>query len=408
MFTLKNINIKDYTYNLPSEKIAKYPLTKRNNSKLLIYKDKKVSQANFNALTEILPAETLLVLNDTKVIQARLHFWKETGAKIEIFCLNPYEPADYSQAFNAIGKCKWKCIVGNLKKWKNQILIKKFTIDNTEYQLTANRVGEEQDSQIIEFQWKSELTFGTILENIGTTPIPPYLDRKAEQNDKQTYQTVYSKFDGSVAAPTAGLHFTKDVFDKLQKKNISTSEITLHVGAGTFRPVKSDTIGEHEMHTENFYVTRTNLQKYISNLGNITSVGTTSMRSLESLYWLGVKLLNKNSQIENKLFISQWEVYNMPQNIDPKIALEALIKYMSLKNIETLYAATQIIIAPGYKFRIVNNLITNFHQPRSTLLLLVAAFVGNNWKKIYNYALTNEFRFLSYGDSSYLTCTTNY
>ena len=401
----KSIKIIDYSYNLLNKKIAKYPLSNREQSKLLVYKDGMISEKKFNQIYEVVPSDSLLVVNNTKVIQARMYFKKETGAKIEIFCLNPIEPADYEMAFSQKNSCKWKCIVGNLKKWKNTILTKKIFLENTEYQINASRVGEEGNSQIIEFSWKEDITFGEILENSGNTPIPPYLNRMPEESDKTTYQTVYSEHKGSVAAPTAGLHFTDSVFQKLKEKNIDIARLTLHVGAGTFKPVKAKKIGEHEMHTEQFFVTKITLNQFIANIGKITSVGTTSMRTLESLYWLGVKIYtSKLSDSSNKkdLFISQWEVYELPQNIDTKTALLSLLKYLEDKNADFLEAATQIIIAPGYKFKVVNNLITNFHQPQSTLLLLVSAFIGDDWNKVYDYALENNFRFLSYGDSSFL------
>ncbi len=404
----KSIKIIDYSYKLLDKKIAKYPLPNREESKLLVYKDGTISEKKFNQISEVVPSDSLLVVNNTKVIQARMYFWKETGAKIEIFCLNPVEPADYELAFSKKNNCQWKCIVGNLKKWKNNILTKIVIIDNAEYQINASRVGEEGNSQIVEFSWEADITFGEILENSGNTPIPPYLNRESEKSDIKTYQTVYSKHKGSVAAPTAGLHFTDAVFQSLKAKNIDIAKLTLHVGAGTFKPVKSEKIGEHEMHTEQFFVDKKTLNQLIANIGKITSVGTTSMRTLESLYWLGVKIYNNNlesSELSKKfgtLKVSQWEVYNLPQNIDTKTAFLSLLKHLEAKNVDFLEASTQIIIAKGYEFKVVNNLITNFHQPQSTLLLLVSAFIGDDWKKVYNYALENDFRFLSYGDSSFL------
>jgi len=404
----KSIKIIDYSYNLLDKKIAKYPLANREQSKLLVYEDSIISEKKFNQISEVVPDDSLLVVNNTKVIQARMYFWKDTGAKIEIFCLNPVEPADYELAFSQKNSCKWKCIVGNLKKWKNNYITKKILIENTEYQINASRVGEEGNSQIVEFSWDGDITFGEILENSGNTPIPPYLNRNPEKSDKTTYQTVYSEHKGSVAAPTAGLHFTDAVFESLKAKNIDIAKLTLHVGAGTFKPVKSEEIGEHEMHTEQFFVTKETLNQLIENIGKTTSVGTTSMRTLESLYWLGVKihekLLSDTFKLSDSsgLFISQWEVYDLPQNIDTRTAFLSLLKYLEAQNTDFLEASTQIIIAPGYKFKVVNNLITNFHQPKSTLLLLVSAFIGDDWKKVYNYALENNFRFLSYGDSSFL------
>ncbi len=399
----KNILIDDFTYDLPSERIAKYPLDKRDESKLLIYKNKSIYEDNFKNINKYLQANSLLVFNNTKVIQARLIFHKETGARIEIFCLEPIAPSDFSLAFQKTEKCKWKCIVGNLKKWKNENISRTFQHNNKEYILTATKIDSNNSSQYIEFSWNNtELTFSEVLEAIGEIPIPPYLNREAEASDKERYQTIYSKHNGSVAAPTAGLHFTDNVFDKLKNKKIDFAELTLHVGAGTFKPVKSKTIGEHEMHTEHIYINRNTLQQLINNIGNITVVGTTSVRTLESIYWLGVKIIENNNIKPEELTISQWEVYNLNQNIDTSKALNAVLKYMIDNERITLSSTTQIIIVPEYKFRVINNLITNFHQPKSTLLLLIAAFIGDDWKKIYDYALNNNFRFLSYGDSCLL------
>ncbi|MBE9466775.1 MAG: S-adenosylmethionine:tRNA ribosyltransferase-isomerase [Bacteroidetes bacterium] len=399
----KDILIDSFTYDLPSEKIAKFPLDKRDESKLLVYKNKTVSQDHFKNIDNYLKENSLLVFNNTKVIQARLIFHKETGARIEIFCLEPLDPSDFSLAFQKTKKCKWKCIVGNLKKWKDKNLSRTFQFNEKEYILTANKIDSNNSSQEIEFSWNNkELTFSDVLEAIGEIPIPPYLNRESEESDKKQYQTIYSKHNGSVAAPTAGLHFTNDVFDKLKKKNIDFAELTLHVGAGTFKPVKSQTIGEHEMHTEHIFINIDTLQQLINNIGKITVVGTTSVRTLESLYWLGVKILEPNNIEPEDLKITQWEVYDLNQNISTLDALKAVHKYMIDKERITLSSTTQIIIVPGYKFRVINYLITNFHQPQSTLLLLISAFVGDDWKKIYDYALNNNFRFLSYGDSCLL------
>ncbi len=403
MKNAKSIKILDYSYNLPSEKIAKFPLTKRDASKLLVYKENNLLEKKFFQLSKLLPTDNLLVLNDTKVIQARLFFKKATGAKIEIFCLNPIEPSNYELAFSQKKSCKWKCIVGNLKKWKNGILSKNIIIDNIEYQLNATIIKRISNSQIIEFSWNGDITFGEVLEKTGNTPLPPYLNREPKESDKKTYQTLYSKHKGSVAAPTAGLHFTKHVFRDLKDSNIRVKRLTLHVGAGTFKPVKSEQIGDHKMHAESFLVSQDTLKALISNLGNITSVGTTSVRTLESIYWLGVKIIltEISEKLTDKpnLSLSQWEIYDLPQNLKTYKVLYNLLVYMQTYELDNIEASTQIIIVPGYKFRIVNNLITNFHQSQSTLLLLIAAFCGNDWKKIYNYALNNDFRFLSYGDS---------
>ena len=365
----KDILIDSFTYDLPSEKIAKFPLEKRDESKLLVYKNKTVSQDNFKNIDNYLQENSLLVFNNTKVIQARLIFHKETGARVEIFCLEPIDPSDFSLAFQKTEKCKWKCIVGNLKKWKDKNLTRTFKYNNKDYILTATKIESNNSSQYIEFSWNNN---------------------------------VDSKHNGSVAAPTAGLHFTDNVFDKLKNKNIDFAELTLHVGAGTFKPVKSQTIGEHEMHTEHIFINIDTLQRLINNIGKITVVGTTSVRTLESLYWLGVKILENKNIKSQDLKISQWEIYELNQNITTLDALNAVHKYMTDKDRVTLSSTTQIIIVPGYKFRVINYLITNFHQPKSTLLLLIAAFVGDDWKKIYDYALNNNFRFLSYGDSCLL------
>ena len=395
----KNIRIEEYTYNLPENRIAKYPLSERDQSQLLVYNKGELSKNQFTNINEYIDCDTTLVFNNTKVIQARLKFYKETGAGIEIFCLEPVEPSDYVLAFEQTEKITWKCIVGNLKKWKSGALIHKVIIEGSEIELKANILKPEGNSQIIEFTWNNkEVTFSEILENIGNTPIPPYLNRDSESIDKDRYQTIYSKQKGSVAAPTAGLHFTEQVLDKLKVKNIKVEEVTLHVGAGTFRPVKSETIDDHEMHTEHFVVEKQTLINLL-NSNHITTVGTTSVRTIESLYWLGVKLLTHGFLDAH---ISQWEAYELNETISKSESLKALINYLDEKKINHLHASTQIMIFPGYKFKLVDRLITNFHQPKSTLLLLIAAFIGDDWKKVYDFALNNDFRFLSYGDSSIL------
>ncbi len=399
MIDPKKIKISEFSYDLPQEKIAKFPLNQRDMSKLLVYKDKKIYENKFFYIDKFLPSDSLLVVNNTKVIYARLQFRKKTGAKIEIFILNPYEPSDYERAFRQNGKVKWICLVGNLKKWKSGELVKEFEYQGKSYRLTARYVSPQGEGHIIEFDFDRELTFSDVLETLGNIPIPPYLQREATENDKTTYQTVYSKIKGSVAAPTAGLHFTERVFEKLRKKNIQTAEVTLHVGAGTFKPVKSETIGQHNMHTEFFTVSAETISKLIEYQGNITSVGTTSMRTLESLYWVGYKLLTGKEPFN---FIEQWEIYEYKENISAQEALKAVKQYLKKHNLNAIFGNTQIIIVPGYEFKVVDRLITNFHQPQSTLLLLVAAFVGDDWKKIYDYALKHDFRFLSYGDSSLL------
>lgn len=395
----ENIRIEDYSYNLPDEKIAKYPLQERDQSQLLVYNQGDISKDNFINLNNYIDSDSTLVFNNTKVIQARLAFNKSTGAKIEIFCLEPIEPADYNLAFQETEKLKWKCIVGNLKKWKSGKLSKRISVENTEIDLQAERISSDANSHIIEFTWNNDsINFSQILENVGVTPIPPYLNRESETIDKDRYQTIYSKLKGSVAAPTAGLHFTERTLEKLKQKNISIAEVTLHVGAGTFKPVKTETIDEHEMHTEHFIINKKTIEN-LKKANKIVAVGTTSVRTIESIYWLGVKLLT-NQSFESH--ISQWEAYKLENNISKIDALNAIVQFMDSKNIDQIDASTQIMIFPGYTFKMVDVLITNFHQPKSTLLLLIAAFIGENWKNAYDFALNNEFRFLSYGDSSIL------
>ncbi len=398
---IKKTKIEDYIYQLNDNRIAKYPINKRENSKLLICNKDEIYHKNFSDLPELFNKNELLVFNNTKVIQARLHFYKSTGAKIEVFCLDPINPTDYNLVFQSNKQCEWKCIVGNLKKWKTGILTNEISVRNIKVSLNAEKIRQEGNSVIIKFSWNNtDFTFGEILENTGQTPIPPYLNRKSEISDKKRYQTVYSKFKGSVAAPTAGLHFTDNILSNLLSKGILTENITLHVGAGTFKPVKTGTIGEHEMHSEHFSVSKKSIKNIIENIDSITAVGTTTVRTLESLYWLGVKIITNNN-LDN-FYINQWEVYEYEQNIKPIDALTALKNHIIDSGNKTLNSKTQIIIVPGYKFRLVKKLITNFHQPKSTLLLLIAAFIGNKWKEIYNYAIENNFRFLSYGDSSLL------
>ena len=403
----KDIQINDYNYPLSDERIAKYPLKERDHSKLLIYKQGKVSEDVFFHVADYLPMGSLMVMNNTKVIQARLHFRKATGALIEIFLLEPALPADYEQMFQSRGRCEWFCLVGNLKKWKEGQLSRGFTIDDHEVTVTAERVGEAATSQRIAFTWDdNQLSMAEIIDSIGELPIPPYLNRKTEECDKTTYQTVYSKIKGSVAAPTAGLHFTADVLASLDNKGIEREEVTLHVGAGTFKPVKSLHIGEHDMHTETFCVKKQTIERLIAHQGHAVAVGTTSVRTLESLYYIGYKMLQLPDAEEQHWHVEQWEPYQMqvaPDDAPTTMeALQAIANYMQRNALTTLHGSTQIIIAPGYNYHIVKMLITNFHQPQSTLLLLVSAFVHGDWRNIYDYALQHEFRFLSYGDSSLL------
>ena len=403
----KDIQINDYNYPLSDERIAKYPLKERDHSKLLIYKQGKVSEDVFFHVADYLPMGSLMVMNNTKVIQARLHFRKATGALIEIFLLEPALPADYEQMFQSRGRCEWFCLVGNLKKWKEGQLSRGFTIDDHEVMVTAERVGEAATSQRIAFTWDdNQLSMAELIDSIGELPIPPYLNRKTEECDKTTYQTVYSKIKGSVAAPTAGLHFTADVLASLDNKGIEREEVTLHVGAGTFKPVKSLHIGEHDMHTETFCVKKQTIERLIAHQGHAVAVGTTSVRTLESLYYIGYKMLQLPNAEEQHWHVEQWEPYQMqvaPDDAPTTMeALQAIANYMQRNALTTLHGSTQIIIAPGYNYHIVKMLITNFHQPQSTLLLLVSAFVHGDWRNIYDYALQHEFRFLSYGDSSLL------
>ena len=405
-----NLLIKDFTYDLAEDRIAKYPLPERDASKLLVYKDGKITEDVYKNLDRHLPANSLLVFNDTRVIEARLLFQKSTGGIIEIFCLEPHEQyLDITTAMNQHGKVLWQCLVGGASKWKHgQILEKKIGPSN-EIILHARYVEKRIDCFVIEFSWNDDsLNFAEILHHAGVIPLPPYIKRAAERSDEERYQTIYAHHEGSVAAPTAGLHFTEHVFKTLQSKNIKTDFVTLHVSAGTFKPVKSETIGEHEMHAEFINVSRETIENIFQNLSeNVIPVGTTSLRTIESLYWLGVKLSTGNEQLTKaqgeSIELDQWECYELEKmNVEPKRALETLIHLMQKENIGRLITKTQILIAPPYKTRIASALITNFHQPQSTLLLLVAALIKEDWRKVYDYALQHDFRFLSYGDGCLL------
>ncbi len=398
----KHIQIRDYDYPLPDERIAKFPLTERDSSKLLVYEGGRISETVFRNLPSLLPEGSLMVFNNTRVIQARLHFRKgeaQDGALIEVFLLEPANPVEYQENFATKGSCSWYCLVGNLKKWKEGPLTRDFKIQNSKYKLTAERVGTHGTSQEIKFEWDASLTWAEVIDAVGELPIPPYLNRKTQESDKTTYQTVYSKIKGSVAAPTAGLHFTKRVLADIDAKGIEREEVTLHVGAGTFRPVKSEDIGGHDMHTEHIAVHRQTIERLLAHNGEAIAVGTTSVRTLESLYYLGVLA----SQGKEDLHVPQWMPYEYNDSLSVKDALTALLHYMDERQEDVLHASTQIIIAPGYKYHIVRRMITNFHQPQSTLLLLVSAFIGEGWHDVYDYALNHDFRFLSYGDSSMLT-----
>ncbi len=395
-----DIAIEDYTYHLPDERIAKYPLENRDLSKLLVFRNGCIEQKQFPDIISVLPSGAMLVFNNTKVIQARLKFKKTTGAEIEIFCLEPLSPAEVQIAFDSREKTTWKCIVGNARKWKNDPLIKTITIDNQKVNIEVSKGEQLYDAWQVTFKWDNpHFSFAEIIEHIGLTPIPPYLNRETETIDLDRYQTVYSEHKGSVAAPTAGLHFTKAILNKLEAKGHQLLNITLHVGAGTFKPVKSEKIADHDMHTEHFVITQQAIQALINNEQPVIAVGTTSVRTLESLYWYGVRILEGRSIDKG---VQQWDPYNLNGSISRTEALNALLGFMEKNQINTLSGRTSIIIVPGYEFRIIKGLITNFHQPQSTLLLLISAIVGQKWKDIYQYALNNGFRFLSYGDSSLL------
>ena len=401
----KDIHISEYNYELPDERIAKFPKAERDHSKLLVYNKGEVREDIFYNLPNYLPQGALMVYNNTKVIQARLHFRKETGALIEIFLLEPAEPADYEQMFQQTRRCSWLCLVGNQKKWKEGTLCRELRIKNEELRISATRRGEHGTSQWIDFEWDNErVNFAEILDEMGELPIPPYLNRETQESDKTTYQTVYSKIKGSVAAPTAGLHFTERVLSDIDARGIEREEVTLHVGAGTFKPVKSDTIGEHPMHTEYIAVRRHTLERLLAHNCEVIAVGTTSVRTLESLYYMGLKVVQNPDIREEELHVNQWEPYEEGRckMEDVRSVIQALLDWMIRKELTVLHSSTQIIIAPGYTYHIVKMLITNFHQPQSTLLLLVSAFVKGDWHKIYDYALAHDFRFLSYGDSSLL------
>lgn len=403
----KQLQIKDFDYNLTDEKIAKHPLEKRDSSKLLIYNKGEIQEDVYLNLAEYLPASSLIIFNNTKVVEARLLFKKQTGTTIEIFCLEPADDyADITSAMLQQKKVLWKCLVGNAKKWKDEVLAKTLSVNEKEIEFTARKISRQGENFLIEFLWDKTISFAEVLHLAGVIPLPPYLHRDAEEDDVTRYQTVYAKYDGSVAAPTAGLHFTDALFEKLSAKNIEKDFITLHVGAGTFKPVKTETIEAHEMHTEFFEVNVELIEKLIQQSNkNIIAVGTTSLRTLESLYWMGVKTRQKAEGRKQKeitaddISVHQWDVYELnDENISVFDALHALLHWMQENDLNKLIAKTQIIIAPPYKLKVANALVTNFHQPKSTLLLLVAAVIGNDWKKAYDYALQHNFRFLSYGD----------
>jgi S-adenosylmethionine:tRNA ribosyltransferase-isomerase len=397
------IFIDDFDYPLPDERIAKYQLAERDASKLLVYRNGSIGEDVFSNAVDYLPENALLVYNNTRVIQARMIFHKSTGARIEVFCLEPCEPSDYALSLSAMHRCEWICMVGNLKKWRSEDLRLNLEYRGKAIALSARLITREGDSCRVLFSWEgSDLTFGEILDVVGELPIPPYLGRETEESDKTSYQTVYSRIDGSVAAPTAGLHFTDKVLDSLKKKHISTCELTLHVGAGTFQPVKTNDIAGHRMHAEVISVHRNTILSLIRNEGNIIAVGTTSVRTLESLYYIGMQIHEQKIMPENSILVEQWEPYETDAELSTYEALQAILNYLDQHHQIVLHAQTRIMIRPGFRYRIISGMFTNFHQPRSTLLLLVSAWVGADWKTIYEYALSHDFRFLSYGDSSLL------
>ncbi|MDA3912001.1 MAG: S-adenosylmethionine:tRNA ribosyltransferase-isomerase [Bacteroidales bacterium] len=399
----KLIKIADYRYNLPDDRIAKYPLAHRDASKLLIYKAGNIHETIFREVSDILPEKSLMVWNDSRVLNARIIFHKDTGARIEVFCLTPAQEYDYANALTQTETCRWKCIVGNLKKWKQGKLSKSIAIHGKELILQAELIEKTGKNNIVEFSWNhKDIQFGDILEHSGLTPIPPYLNRESELIDRSRYQTVYSENEGSVAAPTAGLHFSPEVLSALNEKQITQKNISLHVGTGTFQPVKSECIGEHPMHTEFFYISKQTVDTLIQHHGNITAVGTTTVRGLESLYQIGVKAMSGLSKLSEPQEITQWEAYENQTQRPAIDILHWISDEMARQKLDAIKGKTSIMIAPGYKFRFINRLITNFHQPGSTLLLLIAAYIGDDWKTVYDFALTNNFRFLSYGDSSLL------
>jgi len=397
---IPEIHIEDYDYQLPEERIAKYPLPERDSSKLLVYKDGGVSERVFSEIPELLPKDTIMVFNDTKVVPARLHFQRETGAHIEIFCLSPVSPAEYNLSFNSTQRCSWKCVIGNAKKWKGDEL-KLYNPEDEEVVssmgLKASLLQRDGETGIVEFFWQDGSPFSRVLEVCGTIPIPPYLDRDTEAIDKERYQTVYAQYRGSVAAPTAGLHFTEKELDAISANGIDRETVCLHVGAGTFLPVKSPVISGHPMHREPFSVSKDFLKECLSSGKKLIAVGTTSVRTLESLYYVGLGILRDGKPSD----VPQWSPYE-ECDISTEDALNAIVKYLDDNGLETLEVGTRIIIVPGFKFRMVDAMVTNFHQPKSTLMLLVAAFIGEDWRKVYGFALERGFRFLSYGDSSLL------
>lgn len=400
MVEVSSISIENFDYLLPEENIAKHPLQERDKAKLLYLKeDGKIEDRIFSHLPELLDKNTLVILNDTKVVYARLFFQKSSGATIEIFCLEPIEPNDMQLAFSETRQCRWKCLIGNNKKWKDGVLKKACHYDGKEITLSATRIEQCDNAWIVQFEWNEEVSFAEVLQNMGIVPLPPYLKREAEEGDKTDYQTIYADHDGSVAAPTAGLHFSDKTFLDLKERQIKCDFVTLHVGAGTFKPVTSKTIGEHVMHTERICISKAVIEDILNHCEKkIVCIGTTSVRTIESLYWHGVKLGNGEGKYQD-IDIKQWEPYAKRTNISTKDALQAILTNLTKNNMDYLYGQTQIIIAPSYKYRITTGMVTNFHQPKSTLLLLVSAMIGDKWKVVYDFALNHSYRFLSFGDA---------
>lgn len=398
----RHIDINQYDYPLTDDRIAKFPLDDRASSKLLVYRYGQITQSTFGNIGDMLPEGATLIFNNTRVVRARLIMHKASGARIEIFCLEPHSPADYEHAFAVKGCAEWSCIVGNLKKWKEGEVAIDFTLDGRDSRLSARIVERGTREHIVRFEWTADMTFGQLLEHLGRIPIPPYLNRDSEEIDNTRYQTVYSRIEGSVAAPTAGLHFTRELIEELRGRGVEFDEVTLHVGAGTFLPVKDDDAARHPMHTEHFEVSLSTIDHLRARYGTITAVGTTSVRTLESLAALAWRI-KTTGDADTARTVGQWELYDLPDDFDGDEALTLLSEYMRANGLDRIKAATQIMITPlGFRFRVVRYIITNFHQPKSTLLLLVGAYVGDDWHRIYDYALDNGFRFLSYGDSSLL------
>jgi S-adenosylmethionine:tRNA ribosyltransferase-isomerase len=403
MLKIHPVDLNEYNYDLPHDRIAQYPVAERDQSKLLVSDRDGIRSDIFRNISHFIPGKSLLVFNNTRVIRARILFRKETGAVIEVLCLEPLNPAGYDTSLGSVNPVEWKCMIGNLKKWKGGKIVNSYRLNGETHKLTAERIRAEGDAWRIRFEWDDpKMSFGDMIELAGWLPLPPYVDREAEESDLERYQTVYSRIEGSVAAPTAGLHFTEEVLGELHESGINSTEVTLHVGAGTFKPIKSRILEEHEMHYEHFSLTIEAAELLKENAGSIIAVGTTSVRTLESLYWIGVSLTeNKNTDVCEPV-VGQWDPYKTDNTIPACEAMEAILGFMKKNRLERLNAKTGLMIIPGYRFRMIEGMITNFHQPMSTLLLLVSAWTGNKWKDIYQFALDHNFRFLSYGDASIL------